>query len=287
MPTKMMTPPDELSRLQRWMQERIMHPDGVLGHSPDFLPGAIESVIHPSSAQTSRERLEIYAHAYFARLLECMRDEFPMTRRAVGDEAFDELATAYLCVHPSRSYTLGDLGRGLGDFLASTRPAGTDEGDVLGIVSELARLEWNFAEVFDGPGAEDRPRLSHAALAALAPADLADVRLEVAPDLRVVAFAFPVHTYYRALRRGQESVPPAAAKTWLALSRRDYVVRYDPLSETQAAILSAIVCGETLGSAISSGLRAASESVDELRRALEAWFFKWTADGYFLGVTES
>ena len=77
----------------------------------DVSPAQIESVIERSSHQTSVERLEIYAGAYYARLLECLRAEYPIMAEAMGTELFDEFAVEYLQHYPSHSYTLNDLGR--------------------------------------------------------------------------------------------------------------------------------------------------------------------------------
>ena len=74
------------------------------------LAAEIESVIERSSHQTSVERLEIYAGAYYARLLECLRAEYPIMAEAMGTELFDEFAVEYLQHYPSHSYTLNDLG---------------------------------------------------------------------------------------------------------------------------------------------------------------------------------
>ena len=75
-----------------------------------------------SKRRTSVERLEVYANAYYARLLECLRDEFPALLHAVGEEVFDGLAFGYLQAYPSTSYTLSNLSRNFARFLEETRP---------------------------------------------------------------------------------------------------------------------------------------------------------------------
>ena len=68
------------------------------------------------------DRLAIYGSAYYLRLLECMREEFPATAHALGEETFDGFAAAYLQQYPSRSYTLCQLGTHFARFLVETRP---------------------------------------------------------------------------------------------------------------------------------------------------------------------
>src|SRR5580698_11091876 len=119
-----------LDQIQRWLQAVIMHPDGVNAgiQSPEarsevnVSPDQIEQVVTRSQRRTSVERLEVYANAYYARLLECLRDEYPALFHAAGEEVFDGLAFGYLQAYPSQSYTLGELSRRFAQYLEETRP---------------------------------------------------------------------------------------------------------------------------------------------------------------------
>ena len=119
-----------LDAVQRWMQAVIMHPDGVAAgldsetarQHLDVPPEEVESVVSRSQALSSVERLSIYANAYYARLLECLGEEFPVLKQTLGEETFDAFAFGYLQMYPSRSYTLGKLGENFARFLAETRP---------------------------------------------------------------------------------------------------------------------------------------------------------------------
>src|SRR5260370_24135808 len=119
-----------LGQIQRWMQATITHPVGVAEGAAseparsqiDVGPDGLESVVTRSRALTAIERLEIYSHAYYARLLECLREEFPVLKHALGEEVFDAFAVGYLEKYPSRRYTLFQLGDYFPRFLAETRP---------------------------------------------------------------------------------------------------------------------------------------------------------------------
>ncbi len=120
----------DLDRIQRWMQSVLMHPGGVAEgvasaaarEHLEIGPEEIEQVVTPSRALTAMDRLSIYGNAYYARLLECMRDEFPVLAHALGEELFDAFAVGYLQKYPSRSYTLNDLATSFPRYLAETRP---------------------------------------------------------------------------------------------------------------------------------------------------------------------
>ena len=123
-------PEFHLDAVQRWLQAVIMHPEGVeAGLDSDGarahldVPAQnVEQVVGRSQALTSIERLGIYAGAYYARLLECLGEEFPILKQTLGDETFDAFAFTYLQSYPSRSYTLTKLGEHFAQFLTETRP---------------------------------------------------------------------------------------------------------------------------------------------------------------------
>src|SRR5260370_120642 len=123
----------DLGQIQRWMQAAIMHPVGVAegiasaearGYI-DVGPDEAETVVTRSRALSALERLTIYGYAYYARLLECLREEYPVLKHALGEEVFDAFAVGYLQQYPSRSYTLFQLGAHFPRYLAETRPDGT------------------------------------------------------------------------------------------------------------------------------------------------------------------
>src|SRR5579862_7702349 len=126
-----------LDQIQRWMQAVITHPDGVEAGidsdaartEVDVTSDRVEEMIEPSQRRTGIERLEVYANAYYARLLECLREEFPALLHAVGEEVFDGLTFGYLQAYPSTSYTLAELSGRFPRFLEETRPQDEEDGD--------------------------------------------------------------------------------------------------------------------------------------------------------------
>jgi hypothetical protein len=287
----MSSPASDLVNIQAWMQSVIMNRAGVIDGIAsadarahiDVSPAEIESVIEPSSHQTSVERLEIYAGAYYARLLECLRAEYPIMAEAMGTELFDEFGVEYLQRYPSHSYTLNDLGRNFPRFLAESRPTSPDEDNSwLDFLVDLAKLEWCFAEVFDGPGAENLPLLGLDQLQGFDADTWAETRLRAIPCLRVLWLDFPVQVYYRAIRDGADATPPDREPTWLAVSRRNFVVRHLALTPTEAEILGALLAGATIGEAI--GRAAVHGDFAAFAEDLRRWFHHWTAEGFFLTI---
>ena len=247
-----------LDQIQRWLQAVIMHPEGVSAgiesqearSEIDVTPDRIEQVVDPSKRRTSVERIEVYANAYYARLLECLRDEFPALLHAVGEEVFDGLAFGYLQAYPSTSYTLSDLSRHFAQFLEETRPREEEDESPSwpDFMIDLARLERTYSEVFDGPGAERLKLLGADEIQAIPPDEWPSARLIPVPCLRLLALRYPVQEYATGVRKKEDPPLPDPEPTWLAVSRINYVVRRWTLSRIAVRPLGvALLSGITVG----------------------------------------
>lgn len=247
-----------LDELQHWLLDAIRLPENAD-------PGAVGESIVPSRNQSSAERLAVYQHAYLARLLEVLRELFPCTRFAVGDELFDQFAAGYLRQHPPHSYTLARLSDRWVEYLDETRPADADFGQ---FIVELSRLEQAIDRIFDGPGPENLPPFT---LPANADGDL---RLTFVPSFELHAFQYPISDYYTAWKAAENPSWPAPREQFLALFRRDYIVRRHELSREQHELLSAIQRGRTLTVSL-------AVAADASTAAVHVWFAQWSAAGLF------
>ena len=292
--------PEELGRLQRWLQAVITHPDGVEAGSAseeamrwvEAGPGNLERVVTASSELTAAQRLGIYGHAYYARLIECLGEVYPVLQAAVGEETFSGFAFGYLQTYPSRSYTLNVLGANFPLYLEKTRPqpepaeAGS-ETDWPQFLVDLALLEWVIYEVFDGPGIEGTMPLSADQLLAIPSERWAHVRLRPAPCLRLLSSRFPVNAYYTAASRhpaGMEMAWGAPEASYTAITRRDYIVRRYTLTSEEHLLLSSLIAGAPIGQAVETLASSARIDEEALASRLNIWLRNWTAEGFFAGA---
>lgn len=284
--------PADLGQIQRWMQAVIMHPLGVEAGidaaESRMLMGVdtdqVEGVICRSASQSSIERLNVYANAYFARLREVLESEFPALVHALGEELFQEFAFGYLQQYPSQSYTLSDLSAKFPEYLANTRPpreAVDAQPDWADFLADLARLERTYSEVFDGPGIEGQPLLNADDLRAITFERWPAVRLTAVPCLRLLTFRFAVHEYASSVRRNENPELPKPSPTWLVITRRDYVVRRVAVSEAEYGALKALVGGGTIADALETAQVQWQGDFDELVSEVQRWFRDWSAAGYF------
>jgi hypothetical protein len=153
---------------------------------------------------------------------------------------------------------------------------------------DLARLEWAIYEVFDGPGIEGRDPLDANQLLAIPPERWETAKLTPVVCLQLLATRFPVNDYYTALRRAKatDAVPiPSAEEAFVALTRRNFVVRRYNLSRPEFELLQALQAGRSVAEAIALIAPGPGLELDQLAAKLQLWFRNWTAEGFFQSVS--
>ena len=120
----------------------------------------LETVVLPSKSLSSAERLGIYAHMYYARLIEVMEGEYPTTRQILGADAFAECCRRFVAKNPSRTRTLNSLSAKFPDFLARSLPPSGRHG----LAVDVARIERAMEDVFDAPRSEPMTAAEFAAV---------------------------------------------------------------------------------------------------------------------------
>ena len=296
-----MTSDRSLRDVQHWMQSVIVAPDGVHSetHSRDddtaieeFAVMTIDIMILPSRKLTSQQRMEVYANAYYARLLECLRDEFPALVSLLGQETFDVFASEYLQSYPSQSYTLADLGNHFGRFLENNRDHAID-GECLeqshawvDLLVDLAELERTYSEVFSGPGIETSEAFNAEAISAIPAEQVGMIRLVPAPCVKLLVLKTRAHEYAIAVRKGVKPLPtvPESAATFIVITRINYVVRTIRVEPDEFHLLQKLVDDVCLEQAIASVAEQSSLSEEQLANCLSGWFQKWAMDRLFVGI---
>ncbi|MGH8131231.1 MAG: HvfC/BufC family peptide modification chaperone, partial [Steroidobacteraceae bacterium] len=241
----------QLETLERWMQTVVMHPEGAaagLRSSPArrLMPRAaseLESVVLPSTALSSVERLDIYAHMYYARLLEILVAEYPTTRQILGSHEFATLCRRFVARHPSRSRVLNRLSERFPDFLSRVLPRGHKSG----LAVDVARIERAMEDVFDAPRAEP---MTADQFAAIGTNEWERVRLTVNPALRLLKLRYPANDHMNAVRSGRKPRIPRPRATFAIVYRRGFQLFRRDQEPEQFKLLSALAGGRVLAAAV-------------------------------------
>lgn len=291
----MTAPTMSLAELQREMAKAVMQPltatEDMHAVSADGrdMNAVAASFIAPNSKLTSFERLEIYNRQYWYRVLGALAEDFPALRAVVGARAFEALSIAYLTAHPSRSFTLRNLGANLAQWLLAN-PEATGRRHRLAV--DITRIEWAFIEAFDNA---ERTQLTVEEIATLD----AGSRLALQPHLILIALNYPADDLVLGLHKrdkrqtseagvSHEETDDAPVKlpklrprpTWVAAHRVDNSVYYLRLKREEFLTLAAIRQGLALADALESGF--IGSRIPEPQRAglVQQWFGSWAELGW-------
>ena len=279
-----LVPAVRLQRLQTWFATVSMHPGGVGAGALDAnrslgLPvdDGVDRLVTPGPMLSASERLQIYNDGYFARLIECLADDYPALAYALGEEAFSSLAREYIEQKPSGSPSLNAYGRGMAEFCHG-RPE-----PWAAFASDLSRLEWALVEAVHAPLSAG---LAPDALSSIPASRWHTARLVPSLTLRVLRFDYPVNEYFQAFRGERAPVIPEPRASATAVYRRGLTLWRMDLAAAAALLLQDLVAGVPLASAVSALERRTCDPAarDGLVQALPAWLATWVSSGFFLAI---
>lgn len=289
-----------LEQLQREMAAAVMQPltadesmqpvDTTGRWDGTEMQAVASRFIQPNDRLSAFERLEIYNRQYWFRLQSAFTEDFPALRAVVGSDRFERLATAYLFAHPSRSFTLRNLGSRLHAWLKENP---SYAGRRLVLALDVVQVEWACIEAFDN--AETTP-LRADEMAQLS----ADSRIGLQPYVRLLDLAYPADDLVLAMHQRQKRESSEAGsrheemddtdenaslrlrkcRTWLAVHRSEYSLYYKSLSEHEYRILSALQTGHTLGESLDAAFEGARIAEKRRLALVQSWFANWAALGW-------
>ena len=266
-----------LRQLQEWFVHAMTRgdtpADGAAEASALHAAPALDQLLTSSAERAALDRFSAYHHAYRARLVECLADDYPVLAHTLGPR-FEALCLRYVAAHPSRSFSLNGYGRNLAAHLRE------DPTEDATFEAELAELEWALVEAVHAAGA---PVLGLDAVQKVPPAAWEHAVLEPSPSLALLAFHYPVNAFYKQAREtGPGAAPPhhpAPAPTAVAVCRRDAQVWRVDLSPSGHSALRALASG----TALLPALTAADARPDDVT----TWFRTWMECGFFSAVRYS
>jgi hypothetical protein len=229
----------------------------------DSIAPAFDRLVRGRDDSDRKTRIRVYSDAYFLRLRDVLREDFPKLTALLGAERFDEVVAGYLEKFPSAQPSVRHLGRAMAEFLRR-------RSDMPKCLADLAELEWARVEVFDAPNA-----------GCVTIDELASIPADAWPSLRFLTISamhtlrvrYPVHQLWS----GIGSLDLTAAETSLRVWRKgDLQVLHAPMDERESAALPKMISGETFA-AICETFADLAE-IDAAREAT-ALLARWIEDG--------
>ena len=278
-----MAPELALGGLQRWLQAVIQTPGPVKAalRSREAArlvePHRTRDVVLPSHrGLRPAERVGIYQGMYVPRMMEALESDYPGLAHYLGPGAWTRLVRSYLTAHPSRSYTLNDLGRRLPEFVRRSRVPRR------AFCHDLARLEWAVSQAFD---ASETEALDSADVAAMRPAELARARLVPTAAVRLLVLDHNAGAWLDSENDARHRHPPVRReRARLVVYRRRYAVMRRELDEAAFTLLTDLVAGLPIGRALERALRRRGAARLAGADAAFGLFREWGAMGLFQAV---
>jgi len=202
---------------------------------------AILDDICVNKKETKATLLNVYQHAYGARLIEFLQNDYPMTLLYLGDDVFSDAGVAYYKNNPSDNPNARWFGRHFAHFLKTTPAFQT-----MPEVGELAELELALNTAFD---AKNAPVLTQAYLTEIAAHDWPLLTFTPHPSTSRLQMTTNASAIWTALsneetpREAQVTPDPTQLIVW----RGEEMARYRPLSYDEAMIWDEAKKGANFG----------------------------------------
>jgi Putative DNA-binding domain len=270
--------PFPLTALQQWFASVMTSSDSAaaaVAAQAAVAPEDVERVVRPGLRLSAVDRIEIYHAAYRARLVECLLDDYPSLKYALGEEHFEHLCHRYIAAHPSNGPNLNSFGRHMASFCRAY------DHPLAPFLADLASLEWAMVEVLH---AEQAPPISLAALASIAPDRWGGVRLSRSETVRLLELSYPVNVYLQDLRGGGAPDLPEPAWSSVAVYRDGALIWRMNLDRPMATLLGGLLGGSTLAESLER-MAALPEFTQDMAPRVMGWFRDFIGHGLFCAVS--
>lgn len=201
-----------------------------------------EGLIGPDGT-TAPKRFSVYRNNVIVSLCDALAQTFPAVMNLLGEDYFRAMARAFVAEHPPSTPVLMWYGDKFADFIEGFPPL-----QAYPYVPDVARLEWAWVSAYH---AADATPLDPAAIGAISPDEVGQVRFEKHPAAAVLVSRWPIWDLLRVNRFDP------SAKIEIDLDEPQSVMITRPEFEVEVLLLrpggevfvNALMDGATLGDA--------------------------------------
>lgn len=233
----------------------------------------VSQLLQPTP-QGGPARLHIYSNAYRARLGEALQENYPVLARVLGDDAFADLAAAFLSSHPSRTPSIRWFGAALAEFVEHNPDALPHPS-----LRDLIRMEWALNTAFD---AADATPLKVADMLTLAPEDWPSLRFVVHPTLHLLSMNWNVEPLWTALSADEhaDTEPPEELPHHLLIWRGEHRMQWRSVAPLEARLLQSTIDGNSFAALCDISVEATSEGANpDAARTVAEYLRIWIEAG--------
>lgn len=187
------------------------------------------------------KRFDVYRNNVAVSLTEALIATFPVTYKLVGDEFFRGMAGVYLRKHRPDTPLIQRYGDRMPTFLRGFRPA-----SAVPYLSDITKLELALRDSYH---AADHTPIDAVTLAEMAPDQLMQARIRLAPSTGVVISKFPIYGIHAANTRDDAPAPVQRPENVL-ITRPGFDPEQTRVSLSAAKCVTALLDGAPLGAAM-------------------------------------
>ncbi len=245
-----------LANLQEKMQTHLLVGDEQV----------LAQLLNPPQG-TIHERLAVYANAYDWRLIDALDKEYGLFTKLLGEEAFVDLAEAFIDAYPSQFYSMADFSKPFVQFLSEHPPYSQQA-----YLSEIAAL---IKALIVSLEAADAPILSYEALQVIPAQNWPSLCFKSHPSVQCFSFAWNSFAIWQALAQGKSVPNPQLEACYCVVWRKELQSYALTLTEAEAVTLKALqagVCFADICEAIySKGFMNEAQSATWVANLLARW----------------
>jgi hypothetical protein len=257
--------------------------EGAVAREPTLRESGLGTVITGSERLSPAERLGIYANAYFYRLHDILKEDFPCIYAVLGEVDFHNLITGYLTEYPPTEPSVLHAGRHLPDYLQTTNDRNCILISRWPFLTDLALLESACIEVFHGADAQV---LEHTSLSKLPPDSWPSLRIRLHIAALILDLEWQVDLLMTAIKGKRQWEPPPRTSVTILVWRQNGQVRHRQLERGERAGLKAAASGADFGSvcaALADEL-APTAGVNDVPEIIHRMFTSWVSDGILVNA---
>ena len=201
---------------------------------------AIPDGLSDAQSRPAGRRFNVYRNNVVVSLTEALHTAFPATAALLGKANMDGLSGQFLRQNPPSSPLLMFYGDGFPEFLAAI-----PQLEKMGYLPDLARMELALRHAYH---AADASPIDAQTLADLAPEDLMNTRLTLAPAVQVLTSQWPLHDIW-CLGNDPNAPKPRAIAQDILITRPEFDPIASVLPTGGATWIAAIQSGQSIGGA--------------------------------------
>jgi uncharacterized protein (UPF0276 family) len=239
-----------LNSLYKLMQESIYHPEHI--KNIDWIKKGIKAL--------PKEQLEVYVFGYRKRLMDAIRESYPITEKLLGLESFNKLITAITAHNPSIYYDINQ-------YLIQVPKFSKDiveniHYELMLLESEMLKLDIKSLE--EGVTLKEFQQLS--------PEDLMTTNISTTSSVSVASFTNDIYTIYKNLINNKESLKLAESKekqTYILMQKDLNGIANIPISKKEFYFLNSLNKQDDFVSALEECIEGFQISIEECMALLE------------------